>query len=1212
MRFPLISLSSLLLAFAVTSVPSQAQESTQQAGANYGKLPLSFETNQGQTNPSVDFLSHGRGYTLFLRPGEAVLALNPAKPAADSAYIRMDLIGANPKAPISREDPQTTRTNYFLGNDPRKWRTDVPNYGRVRYRAVYEGIDLVYYGNQRRLEHDFVIAPHADPAKIVFTIEGAGKLRIDPATGDLVLLSAAPDLRLLKPATYQESNGRRTEIPSTYKLLANNRITFALGSYNHSQPLIIDPVLVYSTYLGGSGSGSNGDQGNGIAVDSNGSAYIVGTTYSANFPVTPGAFQYQTNAPSGTSTVFVSKLNPAGTALIYSTYLGGSGGDEGYGIALDSNSNAYITGATHSTDFPITCGAFQTANPATGTNITVGFVTKLDSAGSALVYSTYLSGGDPGSVSQAIAVNAAGNAYVTGYTYSSDFPTTTGAFQTDFKGNASISNAFVTELNLAGTALVYSTYLGGSGEPGANGNPGFSPPEAPNGDYGNAIALDTSGDAFIAGSTGSSDFPVTASAFQTGLQGPSNAFVTELNPAGTQELYSTYLGGSGQINIPDVYSWPISGDSATAIAVDSSGFAYVAGNTTSSNFPVTAGVLEGADDFDGASGTGFVSKLSQNGSKLIYSTYLEGAETSISSLVIDRVGNAYIAGNVPTLSAGQGAGFELTPDALPTPASSANSAFVVKINPSATAMNYATLLGGSINDAANALALDAAGDVYLTGFAGSANFPVTPVAFQANLQGPRNAFVSKFALAGETGQTVYPSIPANVPSTVVDAGLDQLACTPGGATPGWALSVSVTLQGSPSGPPPTGIVSFFDNPGHYSEGPPGYIIPVIGTSWGGNISLFFGDNVDYGAQSEPFSIFWSAQYSGDAYYAPSTVSGAVYSPGCPIPPDVRTQSPRPLSLLPQISASSSSPSASNAPSTAVQTAGQPLVRGPKFIPAIAPEASRSSLTAKSQQTAACIATGPLLTVTLHSSSRLYGAANPTFTYTVSGLLNGDKVTVTPFTTATAQSPVGSYPISATVTGAAVANYELVLNNATLTVTKAPLYIQAGNVHLTYGQTPTLPLAYTLHGFVNGDTQATATTGAPALTTTATSSTPVGFYPIGVGIGTLSAPNYYFNTTYSGMGSVQIFKAQLYIQAKNVRVVQGHTPVLPLAYNLIGFVNGETQATATTGQPSLTTTVTASSPPGFYPIAVGVGTLSAPNYQIHTTYSGMGTVQVVAP
>jgi hypothetical protein len=366
---------------------------------NYGRIPMSFEANRGQTDPSIEFLSRGQGYTLFLRPDEAVLALRGATPTGtnserldprsrvapkledvESSVVRMKFVGANPRAAAREEEEQITKTNYFFGNDPSKWRTDIPNYGRVRYSGIYPGIDLVYYGSQSQLEHDFVVAPGADPACIRLSVIGAGKSRIDPVSGDLVMRIGQDELRLLKPVAYQQSNGRRTSVPSRYKLLAQNEVGLTIARFDRARPLIIDPVLVYSSFLGGSGSKGHGDQGNGIVLDSAGDAYVVGTTYSTNFPITTDAFDSQNNsALAGTGgTVFVSELNPSGTELIYSTYLGGSGGDFGFGIAIDSTNNIYLAGATYSKDFPVTCGTFQTQNPTQTPGASVGFVAKLN------------------------------------------------------------------------------------------------------------------------------------------------------------------------------------------------------------------------------------------------------------------------------------------------------------------------------------------------------------------------------------------------------------------------------------------------------------------------------------------------------------------------------------------------------------------------------------------------------------------------------------------------------------------------------------------------------------------------------------------------------------------------------------------------------------------------------------------------------------------
>ena len=855
---PVFSISAVLLAPLTLAVTLAAQTTTtrQDSPATaYGKLPLSFEANQGQTHPSVQFLAHGQGYTLFLRQGEAVLALQGPAESADTraqqtSLLRMALVGSKPGQAVTGEDQQVTKSNYFLGSDPTKWRTNIPNYSRVYYKSAYDGIDLVYYGHQRQLEHDFIVAPNADPAQIVLALTGAqnsNKLTIDPATGDLILAAekanannsvSQPSLRLLKPVTYQEIGGRRIAIQSAYKLLADNKITFTLGRYDHSQPLIIDPVLVYSTYLGGSGSGTHGDQGNGIAVDKYGNAFVVGTTYSTNFPIQSGAFQSTDNAPAGSSTVFVSGLDPTGATLLFSTFLGGSGGDAGYAIALDGNGNPYITGATYSTDFPTTCGAYQTTNPSTTAGAPTAFVASLVSGGGALIYSTYLGGSGnqstqapSGDVAQAIAVDPSGNAYVTGYTFSANFPTTAAAFQPTFAGLQSISNAFVTKLSPIGTTLAYSTYLGGSGADGT-------------GDYGNAIAIDSTGDAYIAGSTGSVNFPVTQSSYQTQNKnnsgnGSPTGFVTKLNPAGSAEIYSTYLGGSF-------------GESIHALALDSQGYAYLGGVTESQDFPLTDGVVEGFSsglgNYLGPNGAtiGFVTKLNQDGSALQYSTFLEGQSTAIAGLAVDTAGDLYVAGSAPSTGAGAYYGFVSTPDALPTPTSTGTSAFVVKLDPAASVFQYASLLGGSGNDAANAIALDSSGNAYLTGTANSANFPTTTGAFQTALDSP-------------------PAV--NIPTSLSIIS-QQFACEV--QFPGYSVFVNLQINSDSSGPSPTGSVSFN---GSFEVGEAA-ISPVAAGPGTATASLD-GTSADEVAQSAS----WTAVYSGDSIYAPSTLSGIVTGPG---------------------------------------------------------------------------------------------------------------------------------------------------------------------------------------------------------------------------------------------------------------------------------------------------------------------------------------------
>ncbi len=690
----------------------------------YGKLPLSFERNVGQTDQRVKFLARGPGYSLFLMPAEAVLALRRpgqqmrvseaasgraekkmlAEAKAKQVVLRIRLAGANRNPQIEGIDPLPGKANYFTGNDPAKWRTNVTTYSRVRYRNIYRGVDLIYYGsNQRQLEYDFVVAPGANPSAITLSFEGADGLKLNER-GDLTISTAGGEVIERAPIVYQEVDGRRRALSGRYVRRAARRVGFEVADYDPRIPLIVDPVLVYSTYLGGSGN----DQSYAIAADSSGNAYVAGATNSANFPTTAGAFD--TSYPGGDD-AFVTKLNASGTALIYSTYLGGINGSNqgGYGIAVDSLGNAYVTGITTESDFPTTPGAFQTTY---GGGSVSGFVTKLSPNGAGLVYSTYLggSGSDEGA---GIAIDSSGNTYVTGVTTSSNFPTTPGAFQTTLAGS---TNAFITKLNATGTALIYSTYLGGSN---SVTNQGIG------------IAVDSSGNAYVEGDTQSTDFPTTAGAFQTTYGGGRvDVFVTKLNATGTALAYSTYLGGNAE-------------DGAGGIAVDSSGNAYVTGASHGGNFPTTAGAFD--TTYTGSDYTTFVTKLNSTGTALVYSTYLGGEKDSGADIAVDSSSNAYVAG--PAYSSD----FPTTPGAFQTTyGGGAADAFVTKLNATATALIYSTYLGGSAQEGGSSIALDSSGNAYVTGLTQSSDFPTTSGAFQTTYGGgPYDAFVAKFSFCSQ-------------------------------------------------------------------------------------------------------------------------------------------------------------------------------------------------------------------------------------------------------------------------------------------------------------------------------------------------------------------------------------------------------------------------------------------------------------------------------
>ena len=759
---------------SLTSAAGHASQATNSAAAKkaqlaqaYGKLPLSFEANQGQADKNIRFLSSGGGYSLSLTDSSAVLTLT--KPGASNArtgpaigngprpafmegagktdIIRMDLAGANRAIRVTGMDPLPGTANYFIGNDPAKWLSGVPTYAKVEYSSVYPGIDLVYYGSQRQLEYDFVVAPGADPGPIRLQFAGAKALELT-ADGDLTISAANGEIAFHKPVIYQVKDGLRRPVDGQFALLTKNTIGFTLGSYDHSMPMVIDPMLAYSTYLGGSLS----DGANGIAVDSSGNAYVVGTTFSTNFPVTTGAFQSANNEPANFQCVFVSKLNPTGTALVYSTYLGGSGnpgdhaiyGDVGIGIAVDSSGDAYVTGDADSTNFPVTAGAFQTVNNCTKLYVQNAFVTKLNPAGTALVYSTYL-GGSSQDYGTGIVVDGSGNAYVVGTAHSMNFPITAGAYQVTFLADYTDgwNDAFVTKLNPTGTALVYSTYLGGSLY----------------GAQGTGIAVDSSGNAYVTGSAASTDFPITAGAFQTvnnaaAGAGPQtvayNVFVTKLNPTGTGLVYSTFLGGSID-------------DYGAGIAVDSSGDAYVTGQSWSSDYPVTGNAFQPTNNaYANDAFNAFVTKVNPSGTGLVYSTFLggtglpsqsdnsSGAGDTGDAIAVDSSGDAYVTGSAISSN------FPTTSDAFQTVNNAAGhltpigiNAFVTELNPGGSTLLYSTYLGGSIQDYGLGIALDKLGGIYIAGQASSTNFPVTGGAYQpAFAGGDSDAFIAKIALSG--------------------------------------------------------------------------------------------------------------------------------------------------------------------------------------------------------------------------------------------------------------------------------------------------------------------------------------------------------------------------------------------------------------------------------------------------------------------------------
>lgn len=736
-----------------------------------GKFPLSFEPNRGQTDSRVSFLARGLGYALFLTPREAVLELK-APAGKQSPVVQMKLQASSAQArALAGMDELPGKSNYLLGRDQSKWRTSIPTYGKVIERDVYPGVNLVYYGRQRQLEYDFVVAPKARVQAIRLQVDGARKLRLDPA-GNLVLEVPGGELSFLKPVAYQQIGSQRRPVDAAYVLRGQGQVAFRVGRYDRAQPLVIDPILAYSTYLGG----TNIDGANAIAVlSSDGTAFVTGGTFSTDFPTEHPLQPNAGGANDFPQDAFVTKLSTDGGTFLYSTYLGGSSEDYGTGIAVDSLGDAYVTGVTLSSDFPVTPGSFDPNCPPDGKcGATInngfiwsaGFVSKLNPAGSALVYSTYF-GGSGNTRGQAIAVDSNQNAYVTGSTQAADFPLVVSQCLTF----TAPQNAYVLKLDSTGSTALYSGTIGGSVQ-----------------DTGLGIALDGNQHASITGITYSSNYPVTASAFQPAYGGAGDAFLTTVDTTvcnAASVLYSTFLGGSGL-------------DQGNGVAVDSSGNVYVTGLTKSSGatpFP-TVDALQSACNLNsqgGCDGDAFVSKInpSQSGAaSLLYSTYLGGsAGDSGNAIALDPSDNAYITGTTNSKD------FPVSTAVFqPTYGGGNADAFVTELAPTGSSLVYSSYLGGSNTESGNGIAVDTSGAAYVAGQTCSTDFPLSNPA-QITPGGNCDAFISKVIVSAgialsPSGLTFAPQLvnTTSTPETItLDNGDNALTIT------------SITISGTNAG-----------------------------------------------------------------------------------------------------------------------------------------------------------------------------------------------------------------------------------------------------------------------------------------------------------------------------------------------------------------------------------------------------------------------------
>ena len=726
---PVGGLNPLASMARAAAPPSASPQPTNSALRAYGQLPMSFIPNAGQMDAAVRYYAQGGGHGFAFTSRGARLSFQSQK---RGELLELNFINAALNPSLHAQQRASGTVNYLIGNDPSRWRTGLPTYGQVAYRDLWPGIDLAFGSGGGRLTYELTLQPGARVTDVGFAYDGSEGLSLD-RDGNLLVRTGLGTLIDERPMTYQVIEGKRVSVASRFVLPGGSHYGFAVGAYDARQPLVIDPGLTYSTFLGGSGT----DEATGIAIDSTGSAYVAGFTTSTNFPTTPGAFQPTYNG--GTEDGFITKLNSTGSALVYSTYLGGSGADTINAIAVDTSGSAYVTGFTQSANFPTTPGAFQT----TPTTNVVAFVTKLNPTGSAPLYSTRL-GGTGGEQGFGITVDAAGDAFVTGFTGSLNFPTTPGAFDTSYNQGG---DAFVTKLNPLGTApLLYSTYLGGSGL-----------------DQGLAITIDATGSAYVTGSTGSMNFPTTAGAFDTTFNGGFDVFVTKLNTAGSAPLvYSTYLGGSGT-------------EFGRGIALDSSLNAYVTGSTDSSSFPTTLG----ASDTSYNGGTdAFITKVNPLGTApLVYSTFLGGSSYDEGrGIAVDLSGDAYVTGY--TLSTN----FPTTPGAYNTSSNGSYDVFLTKANPLGSGLLYSTYLGGSSLDIGLAIIIDATGSAYLAGFTGSSNYPTTPGAFDTSYNGAGDTFVTKLLAVGAPASLVLTppaatnqvGTPHTVTATVRDAALQPV------------------------------------------------------------------------------------------------------------------------------------------------------------------------------------------------------------------------------------------------------------------------------------------------------------------------------------------------------------------------------------------------------------------------------------------------------
>jgi hypothetical protein len=711
----LATVVAVCLGVTPRSVSAQPTATASRSLATRAALPMSFEPNVGQTDARVRFVARGAGYAIFLTDEGATLSLASPRPAS----LSMSFAGATRAAGVEPERPLPGKSHYLMGKDPSAWKRNVPTFGAVRYAGVYDGIDVLFYGTQDQLEYDFVVAPGADPSQARVRFEGQRAAEVD-AAGDLVLTLEGGEVRQARAVVYQNENGRKRPVEARYVVRSGGEIGFEVGGYDPRRPLVIDPVLEYAAFLGGS---SSEDVATAVAVDAAGAAYVAGWTSAVDFPTTPGAFDTTWNDSSGYSysnnrDAYVAKLSADGSSVVYATYLGGMGADEAAAVAVDAQGRAYATGRTQALNFPTTPDAFDATlddGTPSGDGAFDAFVSRLSADGSALEYSTFL-GGAGHEDARAIGLGPAGRVVVAGSTRSYDFPVTAGAFDETFNSSSYSDDVFVVAFEPGAASLAFATFVGGYGP-----------------DVARAIAVDAAGAVYVAGETDSEpDFPTTAGAFDTTFNGSSyeytDGFVLKLAADGSGLTWATFVGGGYE-------------DAVKALAVDAAGAVYVTGSTTSPDFPTTPGAYQTTDMY----GTRvFVTRISPDGASLGYSAVLAGyGYNDGQAIAVNSAGEVVLAGRTSSPT------YPTTPGAYDTTPNGGDDVFVTKLNAAGSGLVFSTLIGGSASENPYGLAVDAAGVVTIAGSTTGA-FPTTSGAFDETHNGGTDGFVARLSADGTT------------------------------------------------------------------------------------------------------------------------------------------------------------------------------------------------------------------------------------------------------------------------------------------------------------------------------------------------------------------------------------------------------------------------------------------------------------------------------